>query len=106
LQYLGKLMRGADDAPIRAGLALVRGESAAAAARLHRLERMRTRLLEDEAALSDIAATWPGADLQQLRHLRRNALKEQEAGKPPRNFRAIFQALQELDQQGATHGAE
>jgi ribosome-associated protein len=106
LQYLGKLMRGADDEPIRAGLALIRGESAAETARLHRLERMRTRLLEDEAALSDIAATWPGADLQQLRQLRRNALKEQEAGKPPRNFRAIFQALQELDQQGVAHGAE
>jgi ribosome-associated protein len=106
LQYLGKLMRGADDEPIRAGLALIRGESGAETARLHRLERMRTRLLEDESALSDIAATWPGADLQQLRQLRRNALKEQEAGKPPRNFRAIFQALQELDQRGAAHGAE
>lgn len=106
LQYLGKLMRGADDAPIRAGLALVRGESAAETARLHRLERMRTRLLEDEAALSAIAAAWPGADLQQLRQLRRNALKEQAAGKPPKNYRAIFQALQELDQQGAAHAAE
>ena len=106
LQYLGKLMRSADDAPIRAGLALIRGESAAETARLHRLERMRARLLEDEAALSAIAATWPGADLQQLRQLRRNALKEQEAGKPPKNFRAIFQALQEVDQQGATHGTE
>ena len=106
LQYLGKLMRSADDAPIRAGLALIRGESAAETARLHRLERMRARLLEDEAALSAIAATWPGADLQQLRQLRRNALKEQEAGKPPKSFRAIFQALQEVDQQGATHGTE
>ena len=106
LQYLGKLMRGADEAPIRAGLALLRGESAAETARLHRLERMRTRLLEDEAALSAIAAAWPGADLQQLRQLRRNALKEQAAGKPPKNYRAIFQALQELDQQGAAHAAE
>ena len=106
LQYLGTLMRGADDAPIRAGLALLRGESAAETARLHRLERMRTRLLEDEAALSAIAAAWPGADLQQLRQLRRNALKEQAAGKPPKNYRAIFQALQELDQQGVAHGAE
>ena len=106
LQYLGKLMRSADDAPIRAGLALIRGESAAETARLHRLERMRARLLEDEAALSAIAATWPGADLQQLRQLRRNALKEQEAGKPPKSFRAIFQSLQEADQQGATHGTE
>jgi ribosome-associated protein len=106
LQYLGKLMRSADDEPIRAGLALIRGESSAEIARLHRLERMRTRLLEDEAALADIAATWPGADLQHLRQLRRNALKEQEAGKPPKNFRAIFQVLQELDQQGAMHDAE
>jgi ribosome-associated protein len=106
LQYLGKLMRGADDEPIRAGLALIRGESSAETARLHRLERFRTRLLEDENFLSEIAATWPGADLQHLRQLRRNALKEQEADKPPKNFRAIFQVLQELDQQGATHDAE
>jgi len=106
LQYLGKLMRSADDELIRAGLALIRGESAAEAARLHRLERMRVRLLEDETTLADIAAIWPGADLQHLRQLRRNALKEQEAGKPPKNFRAIFQVLQELDQQGATHVEE
>ncbi len=106
LQYLGKLMRNADDEPIRAGLALIRGESAAETARLHRLERMRVRLLEDETTLSDIAAIWPGADLQHLRQLRRNALKEQEAGKPPKNFRAIFQTLQELDQQGATDATE
>jgi len=106
LQYIGKLMRNADDEPIRAGLALIRGESSAETARLHRLERFRTRLLEDESFLSEIAATWPGVDLQHLRQLRRNALKEQEAGKPPKNFRAIFQVLQELDQQGAAHAAE
>ena len=97
LQYLGKLMRNADDAPIRAGLALLRGESDAENARLHRLERTRQRLLDDEATLSVIATTWPGADLQHLRQLRRNALKEQEANKPPKSFRAIFQVLQELD---------
>lgn len=106
IQYLGKLMRNADDAPIRAGLALLRGESSAETARLHRLERFRARLLEDEAVLAEITAAWPGADLQQLRQLRRNALKEQEAGKPPKSFRAIFQVLQELDREGGTHAAE
>ncbi len=98
LQYIGKLMRNADPEPIRAGLALLRGESAAETARLHRLERLRTRLLEDEATLSEIAGLWPGADLTHLRQLRRNALKEQEAARPPKSFRAIFQALKELDQ--------
>lgn len=101
IQYLGKLMRGVDDEPIRAGLALLRGESSAETARLHRLERTRQRLLEDETTLATIAATWPGADLQHLRQLRRNALKEQEGNKPPKNFRAIFQVLQELDSQPA-----
>lgn len=106
LQYLGKLMRNADDEPIRAALAFVRGESSAEIARLHRLERLRTKLLADETALSEIAATWPGADLQYLRQLRRNALKEQETGKPPKNFRAIFQALQELDKNGGAADGE
>lgn len=101
IQYLGKLMRGVDDEPIRAGLAMLRGESSAETARLHRLERFRTRLLEDEAVIAEIAAQWPTVDQQQLRQLRRNALKEKEANKPPKNFRAIFQILQELDQQAA-----
>ena len=106
IQYLGKLMRGVDDEPIRAGLAMLRGESTAETARLHRLERLRVRLLEDESVLAEIAALWPGIDQQHLRTLRRNALKEKENNKPPKNFRAIFQILQELDQQGAPAAEE
>lgn len=106
IQYLGKLMRGVDDEPIRAGLAMLRGESTAETARLHRLERFRSRLLEDEAVLAEIAAQWPAVDLQHLRTLRRNAVKERENNKPPKNFRAIFQILQELDQQGAPAAEE
>lgn len=104
--YLGKLMRSVDDEPIRAGLAMLRGESSAETARLHRLERFRVRLLEDEAVLAEIAALWPAVDLQHLRTLRRNALKEQENNKPPKNFRAIFQVLQELDKQGTPASEE
>jgi len=106
IMYIGKMLRNIDEEPIRAGLALIRGDSAAETARLHRLERMRTRLLEDEAVLSEIATAWPGVDLQHLRQLRRNALKEQEANKPPKNFRAIFQMLQDLDKNGAPHADE
>jgi ribosome-associated protein len=106
LMYIGKMMRHLEDEPIRAGLALIRGESSAETARLHRLERLRTRLLEDESVLSEIATLWPGVDLQHLRQLRRNALKEQETNKPPKNFRAIFQILQELDLKGVPNVAE
>jgi len=100
--YLGKLMRNVDDEPIRAGLALLRGESSAEVARIHRLERMRQRLIDDEGALPEIIALWPGIDMQQLRQLRRNAIKEQENNKPPKSFRTIFQILQEHDGKPAT----
>lgn len=97
MQYIGRLMRDVDPAPIRAALAQVRGESAEDTARLHRLERMRTQLLADEKTLHEIANLYPRADLQHLRALRRAALKEQEQNRPPRSYRAIFQALRELD---------
>ncbi|HSG23003.1 MAG TPA: ribosome biogenesis factor YjgA [Azonexus sp.] len=106
IMYIGKVLRNVDEEPIRAGLALVRGDSAAETARLHRLERMRTRLIEDEAVLSEIATAWPGVDLQHLRQLRRNAIKEQEANKPPKNFRALFQVLQDLDKNGVPNDDE
>ena len=97
MQYIGKLMRSVDVEPIRAALALVRGESASETAKLHRLERLRTELLTDETVLHEIATLYPSVDLQHLRSLRRSALKEQEQNKPPRSYRAIFQLLKELD---------
>lgn len=99
LQYIGKLMRGLEPEPIRAALALVRGESASEIARLHRLEKLRSRFLEDENVLQEIAAAHPLADLTRLRQLRRATLKEQAEHKPPKNFRELFQVFKELESQ-------
>lgn len=99
MQYIGKLMRSVDTAPIQAALDEINGVSAAANARQHALERLRVRLLEDEAVIGEIVRDHPGADMQQLRQLRRNALKEQEHNKPPRAFREIFRVLRELTQE-------
>jgi len=98
LQYIGKLMRGLDDGPIRDALDEINGVSAAATARMHALERLRTRFLEDETVIGEIAAAHPGADLQYLRQLRRNTLKERELGKPPRAFRELFRTLRDLEE--------
>jgi len=99
MQYIGKLMRSTDPAPIQAALDAISGVSAAENQRMHRLERLRLRLLEDEtAALAEIVAAHPAADLQQLRQLRRNALKEQEQSKPPRAFREIYRFLKSLEE--------
>ncbi|MFN4148948.1 MAG: ribosome biogenesis factor YjgA [Rhodocyclaceae bacterium] len=99
LQYIGRLMRNLDAAPIRAALDDIKGVSAAASARLHALERLRARFLADEKVIEEIAAVHPAADLQRLRQLRRNALKEQETGRPPRAFRELFRTLRELYEQ-------
>ena len=97
MQYIGKLMRSVDVEPIRAALALVRGESASETAKLHRLERPRSEFMSEEKVLQEIAALYPTVDMQHLRSLRRAALKEQEQNKPARSYRAIFQLLKELE---------
>jgi ribosome-associated protein len=97
LQYIGRLMREVDPEPIRARLAALEGGSARAAAAHRRLEALRERLLADDAALTRYAAEHPGADLQEIRALIRNARKEQKEGKPPRAFRELFRALKILE---------
>ncbi len=97
MQFIGRLMRDVDAAPIREALDALNGVSAAETARQHRLERLRERLLEDEAVLTEIGAAHPGADIARLKQLRRGVLHERESGKPPRNFRELFRLLRALD---------
>lgn len=96
MQYIGKLMRGIDPAPIIAKLEVWSGKSHQHIAWLHRVERWRERLLEDETALTELLADHPEADAQRLRALIRNALKEKELAKPPKSYREIFQVLREI----------
>jgi len=103
MQLIGKLMRTVESEPIRAMLDGFRGQSREETARMHRLERLRDQFMEDEAALTDIMNAYPGADSQQLRTLRRNALREREQNKPPRSYRELFRELRAL-QDGAKGG--
>ena len=96
MQYIGKLMREVDTAPILEKLNAWRGTSQLHIAYLHLLERWRNRLLESDSALTELLAAHPQADAQRLRSLIRNAKKDMETGKPPKNFREIFQVLGEI----------
>jgi ribosome-associated protein len=93
MQYIGRLMRDVDAAPIRERLAAAEGHSAKASAEHRRLEAWRERLLADDAALTEFAATFPRADLQALRTLLRNARKELKEGRPPHALREIFRLI-------------
>ena len=100
LAFLAKQMRREDDATLDAIRDALEAGGAAArreAARLHRVEAWRERLLADgDAALAELLATHPGADRQRLRQLLRNALEERARGKPPHAFRELFRDLREL----------
>jgi ribosome-associated protein len=97
MQYIGRLMRDVDPAPIRSRLAELEGHSAQATARHRRLELWRERLIGDDEALTAFAAEHPGADLQALRSLIRNARKEASLGRPPRAYRELFRVLKEIE---------
>ncbi len=95
MQFIGKVMRDVDIEPIAEHLAAVRGESAAAKAEFHALERWRTRLIENDQALTEWLSQHPDCDAQQIRQLIRNARKEESEGKPPKSSRALFRLLRD-----------
>ena len=97
LQYVGRLMREVDPAPIRAQLDALTGHSAQEAARHRRLEALREKLLADDEALTAYISEHADADLQGLRTLIRNARREQKEGRPPRAYRELFRVLKALE---------
>jgi ribosome-associated protein len=106
MQYIGRLMRGIDAAPVREKLASWQGVSTDAKALLHRVERWRDRMLEDETCVGEFIAEYPHSDLQRLRSLLRAIRKERELNKPPRQYRELFRVLRDSIEPGqASHNS-
>lgn len=99
LQYIGRLMRDTDLAPIVEQLQKWEGKHQEENARFHHMERWRTRMLEDAKALEEFIQLFPQADVQQLRTLIRNAQKEQLANKPPKSSRELFKMIRQVMEQ-------
>ena len=96
LQYIGRLMRDVDPEPIREKLKAWDGVSIEETARLHRIERWREKLLEDDGGLGALVRAHPSIDTRLLRALVRNAREERSAGRPPRAYRELFRALRDI----------
>lgn len=100
-QYLGRLMRDIDTAPIEEQFAKWDSRHTAENAYFHGLERWRDRLIADANALKDFIVQYPQTDpqnIQQLRTLIRNAQKELSTNKPPKSSRDIFKLLRSITQ--------
>jgi len=96
MQYIGKLMRRVDPAPIRTALDAFQAPSRSQAALHKRIESWRERLLAEPAASSELLAEYPQADFRQFATLIDGVAREREAGKPPRSYRELYQALRAL----------
>jgi ribosome-associated protein len=94
LQYVGKLMRGVDPAPLRAAVDAIALGSAVDALRLHEAERWRMELVRDDTALTRWAQRFPASDMQRLRALVRAARRDEAAApgqRHGRGWRELFQ---------------
>ncbi len=101
MQYIGKLMRQVDPEPIRRAIDNAQGTSRAAVALMHRCERLRDALLDDDAALTAFLADHPGTDPQPLRAMIRAARRERGQNAAPRHSRELYRWLHEALQQDA-----
>jgi ribosome-associated protein len=96
MQYLGRLMRDIDSAPIIEQLQAWEGKNTQENARFHSMERWRDRMIENADAVSEFLVAYPHTDSQQLRTLIRNAQKEAAANKPPKSSRELFKLIREI----------
>lgn len=94
-QYIGKIMRHIDPAPIQVQLDVFNGVSEAANVKLHQAERWRDKLIADNEALTLFLNSFPDTDATHLRQLIRNARDEAAHNKPPKSFREVFRVVRE-----------
>lgn len=95
MQYVGKLMRGADEEALREAVAAATVGSAQETLLLHETERWRAELIADDEALTRWLDTYPDTDTQQLRSLvraaRRDAKDLAPEARQPKSHRELFQ---------------
>jgi ribosome-associated protein len=97
LQYIGKLMRGIDTAPVRAAIEARRRQHDSHSRAFHRLEKLREALIAEPAtALDAVMAEFPAADRHELTRLAHQAHAECASRRPPRAARALFRYLRDL----------
>ncbi|HSQ81642.1 MAG TPA: ribosome biogenesis factor YjgA [Casimicrobiaceae bacterium] len=96
LQYIGRLMRDIDPAPLREAMSAWEQGSDRERARFAATERWRNRLLDEPDALDAFVATHADASRSVLAGLIADAQAERQKGAPPRKFRALFREIKRI----------
>jgi ribosome-associated protein len=94
MQYVGKLMRKADEDALREAVAAATVGSARETLLLHQVEMWRAELMADDDALTRWMKQFDSSDAQQLRSLLRAARRDAAGLAPearqPRSYRELF----------------
>ena len=99
MQRIGKLMRAEDAEAIQQVLDEYDSSSQIHAQKFHNLERWRDRLIHEGGdALPQYLNEHPGADIQHLRQLVRNAFKDEQEQKNRGAAKRLFQYLREIQE--------
>ncbi len=94
LQYIGRLMRDIDPAPIQEALDKLQRKTQQSKAKFHLTERWRDRLIaEGDAALQEFLQQFNHADSQRLRQLIRKSQKNKKSGADTELFRYLREII-------------
>lgn len=106
MQYIGKVMRNVDAAPIAEQLEAMKAPNKKQTALHHLAERWRERLLEDETAVGGFLNEFPEADRAALEQYIRGTKDDKAKNKPPKHFRQLYQSLHDTIVQQSRQTAE
>jgi len=93
MQYIGKIMRKVDAAPIAEQLEAIKAPNKKQTGLHHLAERWRERLLEDATAIGAFINDFADADRAAIEQHLKAAKEEKAKGKPPKHFRLLYQEL-------------
>jgi ribosome-associated protein len=99
MQYIGRIMRDLDAAPIVAQLEGMHAPSKKQTALFHVAEKWRDELLSQPDAAARFAREFPSADAHRLRVLVSAAGEERKAGRAPKHARELFHFVNAIVQE-------
>jgi ribosome-associated protein len=100
-QYIGRLMRNIDAAPIVEQLSALEAPSRKQTALFHVAEKWRDDILRDDDAIVRFAAEFAAANIPRLKALAGAAREEKSAGRAPKHVRELFHAINNTVQEQA-----
>jgi ribosome-associated protein len=100
MQYIGRIMRGIDAAPIAEQLAALEAPSKRQTALFHVAEKWRDELLADATAVERFAREFPRADARRVQALAEAARAERPGKGAPKQARQLFHVVNAVVQAG------